>query len=345
MKAIVFDRHGGPEVLQYRDLPVPEISPNEVLLRIRAIGVNYNDIWARKGLPGMDFVLPHVSGSDAAGVVEAVGSEVTTVTVGDEVVVNGSFSCGSCPHCVRGDPFGCSDYRIWGFQTGPCLGAQAEYARVPARNVLPRPPDLSWTEAASLALCLVTAWRMLVVRARIKPGDFVLVWGGAGGLGTMAIQICRLFGAQAIAVANSEAKLRLCRELGADFGIDRTTQRVVREVQRITARRGVDVVFEHVGAATWETSCLSLAPGGTIVTCGATTGFQAPIDLRFLWTKQQSYLGSHFGTTAELADALRFVRRGLIRPVVMEELPLRDVARAHEVLEGDRATGKIVLVP
>jgi NADPH:quinone reductase-like Zn-dependent oxidoreductase len=345
VKAIVFDQHGGTEVLGQRDIPIPTISPNDALVRIRAIGVNYNDVWARRGLPGMDFIFPHISGSDAAGVVEAVGSEVKTVHVGDEVVVNGSFACGSCTSCGAGEPFNCAQYRIWGFETGPQQGAQAEYASVPARNLVPRPPNLSWEEAASMPLCLVTAWRMLTVRARIKPGDFVLIWGAAGGLGVMAIQICNVFGARAIAVASGDAKLEFCKQLGAEFQIDRRTQRVVREVQRITGRRGVDVVFEHVGAATWETSSLSLAWGGTIVTCGATTGFKAPLDLRFLWNKQQSYLGSHYGTAAELSDALQFVQRGLIRPVVMTTLPLEDVAQSHELLERDAAVGKIVLVP
>ncbi len=345
MKAIVFERHGGTEVLERRDIAIPSVAPNNALIRIRAIGVNYNDVWARRGLPGMDFVFPHISGSDAAGVVEAVGSEVTNVQAGDQVVVNGSFACGGCSACVRGDPFVCRQYRIWGFETGPHQGGQAEYASVPARNLVPKPKNLSWEEAASMPLCLVTAWRMLAIRARVRPGDFVLIWGAAGGLGVMAIQICKLLGARPIAVAATEEKLDICGRLGAEFCINRSTQRVVREVQRITQRTGVDVVFEHVGAATWDTSTLCLAWGGTIVTCGATTGFQAPIDLRFLWNKQQSYLGSHYGTAAELADALQFVERGLIQPVVSDVLPLEEVAHAHDVLERDEAIGKIVLLP
>jgi len=345
MKAVVFDKHGGPEVLTVRQVPVPSISPNEALLRIRAIGLNYNDVWGRRGLPGMDFHLPHISGTDASGVVEAVGSEVTNVKVGDEVVVNGALSCMACASCIRGEPFVCAQFRIWGFQTGPLDGAQAEYGKVPAAHLVPKPANLSWEEAASMPLVLVTAWRMLVTRARIRPGDFVLVWGGAGGLGTMAVQICKLFGARAIAVVAGEAKAALARELGAEFVIDRKSQRVVREIQKITERRGVDIVFEHVGEATWETSILALKWGGTIVICGATTGFQAGVDLRFLWNKQQNYLGSHFGTTAELVDALAFVRRGLIKPVVMKVLPLEAVTEAHAIMEKDEVIGKLVLTP
>jgi crotonyl-CoA carboxylase/reductase len=345
MKAVVFERHGGPEVLEYRDIPVPKVGPNDALLRIQAAGLNYNDVWGRRGLPGMDFHLPHISGTDASGIVEEIGSEVTNVKVGDEVVVNGALSCMACPSCIRGEPFVCAQFRIWGFQTGPRDGAQAQYGKVPAAHLVPKPPNLTWEEAASMPLVLVTAWRMLVVRARIKPGDFVLIWGGAGGLGTMAIQICRLFNARPIAVVAGEAKAALARKLGAEFVIDRKAQRLVREVQKITDRRGVDIVFEHVGQATWETSILALKWGGTIVVCGATTGFQAPVDLRFLWNKQQNYLGSHFGTTAELVDALQFVRSGAIRPVVMKTFPLAEVAAAHEIMEKDEVMGKLVLVP
>jgi NADPH:quinone reductase-like Zn-dependent oxidoreductase len=345
MKAVVFDTHGGPEVLDLRRVPVPRVGPNDALIRIRGIGLNYNDVWGRRGLPGMDFHLPHISGTDASGVVEEIGSEVTNVGVGDEVVVNGALSCMACASCIRGEPFVCAHFRIWGFQTGPLDGAQGEYGRVPAAHLVPKPPNLSWEEAASMPLCLVTAWRMLVTRARIKPGDFVLVWGGAGGLGTMAVQICKLFGARAIAVVAGEEKAAVARELGAEHVIDRQSQRVVREVQKITERRGVDVVFEHVGAATWETSILSLKWGGTIVICGATTGFQAGVDLRFLWNKQQNYLGSHFGTTAELVDALQFVRTGAIKPRVMKVLPLEQIAEAHQILERDEVVGKLVLVP
>jgi NADPH:quinone reductase-like Zn-dependent oxidoreductase len=345
MKAVVFDHHGGTEVLGLREIPVPTPGPNDALVRIKAAGFNFNDVWGRRGLPGMDFHLPHISGSDASGVVVAVGSEVRTVKPGDEVIANGAFACHQCPACLRGDLFVCRDFRIWGFQTGPLQGAQAQYGVVPAAELLPKPPNLSFAEAASLPLCLVTAWRMLVVRARIQPGDFVLIWGGAGGLGTMAIQICNLFGARAIAVVASEEKAEHCRKLGAEFVLNRKTQRLIREIQRITDKRGVDVVFEHVGQSTWETSSMALRWGGTIVICGATSGFTGTIDFRFLWNKQQNYLGSHYGTTAELEQAMRFVASGKIRPVLHTTLPLAEVAKAHELLEADAVMGKVVLVP
>ncbi|MBI4233318.1 MAG: zinc-binding dehydrogenase [Chloroflexi bacterium] len=345
MKAVVFEKQGGPEVLQYKDIPEPAASPGEVLIRVRAASANYNDIWARRGLPGMEILLPHVSGSDAAGVVAALGSGVTGVKVGDEVVVHPSLSCRTCEACTGGQEFFCRSFKIWGFQTGPLDGGHAEYARVPAANILPKPKGLSWEEAASLPLVLMTAWRMLVSRARIQPGDFVLVWGAAGGLGTVAIQICKLFNARAIAVASSDAKLAKAQELGAAHCINRSRQDVYDEVRQITARRGVDVAFEHVGQATFPTSIRSLRWGGTLVTCGATSGFEAVTDIRFLWNKQLNFLGSHMGNKAELLQALRFVESGQIRPVVHQVLPLKDVPRGQAMMEQDEVVGKLVYVP
>lgn len=356
MKAVLFERHGGVEVLQHRDdVAVPEIAPDEALVRVRASAINYNDIWARTGLPGVDFIFPHISGSDAAGVVEAVGSDVANVHVGDEVVVHGFYACGKCPQCLDGVPFACSqnrlaneslpNFKVWGFHTGPLEGGHAEYAKIPARCLVPKPANLSFEEAASLGIVLGTVWRMLVVRARIKPGDFVLVWGAAGGLGSMAIQVAKLFRAHSIAVAGSDEKLDFCRQLGAEYLINRRRQRVVREVSKITGRRGADIVFEHTGADTWETSCHALCWGGTIVTCGATSGYKANLDLRFLWNKQQNYLGSHCCTRRELAEALKFVEDGLIRPAVGKIFPLAELARAHEAFESGEVMGKIVIVP
>lgn len=346
MKAVMFEKHGGIEVLQYRDdLPIPTISSREVLLRIKAAAMNYNDIWARQGLPGMDFILPHISGTDGAGIVEAVGSEVKNLKVGDEVVVNGAFSCGDCAECVRGIPMFCPEFRIWGFETGPNQGAEAEYAAVPARNCILKPPNTTFEEIAAITNVLATVWRMLVTRARMQAGDTVLIWGATGGIGSAAIQLCRVFGAKSIAIVSSAHKAKVAEELGADYVINRHEQRVTREVMNITKKRGVDIVFEHSGAATWEISTYCLRWGGTIVTCGATTGFKAPLDIRFLWTKQQNYLGSHFASTSEAIDALRFVESGQIKAVIGEVIPLKDVPRGHQLLEKGDVVGKIVVIP
>jgi NADPH:quinone reductase-like Zn-dependent oxidoreductase len=325
------------------DVPEPQISPNEVLIKVKASGCNYNDIWARRGLPGVSIIMPHISGSDAAGEIVEVGSEVTNVKLGDEVVVFSSISCGTCEACARGEVFFCRQFKIWGFQTGPLDGGHAEYAKVPAFNVVPKPKGLGWEQAASMPLVLFTAWRMLVTRAKIRAGDFVLVWGAGGGLGTMAVQICKLFNARAIAVANSDDKLQIASELGAAHVINRSKQDVNEEIKKITGRRGVDVVFEHVGEATWETSVRALKWGGTLVTCGATSGFDAKTDIRLLWNKQLNLLGSHMANKAEFLDAWRFVESGDIKPAVFIALPLKEAGLAQKTIEDGQVIGKVVL--
>ncbi len=346
MRAVVFERHGGPEVLEYREVPDPTPGHGEVLIRVKAAGANYNDIWARRGEPEtMRYILPHISGSDASGVVEAVGPGVTSVKPGDEVLVHPGISCRRCEYCTAGKEFFCRSYAIWGFQTGPLDGGHAELARLPEANVIPKPPGLSFEEAASLPLVLLTAWRMLVTRARIKPGEYVLIWGAAGGLGSMAIQIARLAGAVPIAVVGKREKVRWVQELGAEHVVVRTEEDVLEAVRRITGKRGVDVVFEHTGASTWDTSVKSLKWGGTLVTCGATTGYIGKTDIRYLWNKQMNFLGSHMGTKAELLEALGEVERGRIRPAVGMVLPLKEVPRGQEMMEKGEVTGKVVYVP
>ncbi len=345
MKAVVFEEHGGVDVLRYKDVAEPKLGPNDILIRVRASGCNYNDIWARRGLPGVKFALPHISGSDAAGEVVEVGSEVADFKAGDEVIVYPGLSCRTCEFCANGRDTFCRQYKIWGFQTGPLDGGYAEFAKLPAFNIVPKPKGLSWEEAGSFALVLLTAWHMLISRARIQAGDYVLVWGAAGGLGTMALQICRAMGARTIAVAGSDEKLELCQRLGAERLINRKTQDVVEEVRKITNRRGVDVVFEHVGNATWPQSVASLKWGGTLVVCGATSGFEAVTDLRFLWNKQMNFLGSHMGNKTDLLEAMRWVESGDIIPVVPHVFPLQEAARAQTLMEENEVMGKMVLVP
>ena len=345
MKAVVFEEHGGVDKLKYQDVPEPQLSPSEVVIKVKAASANYNDVWARQGLPGLEIIMPHISGSDVSGEVAEVGQEVRGISQGDEVIVHPGISCRVCYACTRGEEFFCREFKIWGFQTGPLDGGHAEYVKLPGVNVLPKPKSLSWEEAASLPLILETVWRMLVTRARIRAGDFVLIWGAGGGLGSMAVQVCRLFNARPIAVAASDEKLAKATELGAEFTINRKEQDVYQEVRRITDRRGVDVVFEHVGQATWPDSVRSMRWGGTLVVCGATTGFEAATDLRFLWNKQLTFMGSHLGSRAELMEALPFVERGEIKPVVSHVFSLKDVARAQEMMEQDEVIGKAIYVP
>jgi len=346
MKAIVFEQHGGIEVLQYRDdIPIPEISPNEVLINIKAAALNYNDLWGRTGVPGLEIIFPHINGTDGAGVVQEIGSEVTNIKVGDEVMINGAFSCGSCRECNGGDPISCSQFKVWGFQTGPNDGSQSEFVKVPARNVIPKPDNLSWEGAAAVGSILVTVWRMLVIKAGMQAGDYVLIWGAAGGLGSIALQLCNAFNVIPIAVVSSEKKAAFVSKLGVEYIINRSEERVSRRVQKITDRKGVDIVFEHPGQVTWETSVHCLKWGGTLVTCGATTGFKTTLDIRFLWNKQQHYIGSHFGTTAEMTDALRFVKNGMIKPVIHSVLPFSRIAEGHKIMESGDVMGKVVLLP
>ena len=345
MKAVVFEAQGDIDQLKYMDVPEPKAGPNDVVIKVRASACNHNDIWARRGMPGMDVIVPHISGSDVAGEVVEVGSEVSTAKVGDEVLVHSGLSCRACEACTAGQEFFCRQFKIWGFQTGPLDGGHAEYCRVPAVNALPKPKNLTWEEAASLPLVLVTVWRMLVTRARARVGDFVLVWGAAGGLGSMAVQVCKLVGARPIAVAASDEKLELAKKLGAEFTINRKTQDIRAEIGRITSRRGVDIVFEHTGQETWPQSVLNLKWGGTLVVCGATSGHEGMTDIRYLWMKQMNFLGSHLGSKAELVDALRFVESGQLKPVIHEVMPLKEAARAQTIMENDELMGKLILVP
>jgi NADPH:quinone reductase-like Zn-dependent oxidoreductase len=274
-----------------------------------------------------------------------VGFGSSPVNEGDEVVVHPGLSCRTCDMCVTGQEFFCRQFRIWGFQSGPNDGGHSEYVTMPAVNVLPKPSNLTFEEAASMPLVLETAWRMLVSRAKIQPGEHVLIWGGVGGLGTMAIQICRMFGANPIPVVGGAEKIAKAEELGATDVIDRKSQDVVAEVKRITGKAGADVVFEHSGEETWPTSMASLRWGGRLVVCGASTGFNAVTDLRFLWNKQQNLLGSHLSNKAELSAALKAVERGDIKPVIDQVLPMSDVGKGQQLMEDLKVQGKVVYVP
>ncbi len=342
MKAVAIREHGGPEVVNLEELPDPRPGPGQVVVRVKAAAVNHLDIWVRKGWQGLKLSFPHVLGSDVSGVVEAVGSDVDRVKRGDEVVVNPSLGCGHCERCLAGHENLCRRFAILGEHVS---GGMAERLAVPARNVLPKPPRLSFEEAAAIPLTFMTAWHALVERADVRPGETVLVHAAGSGVGVAAVQIAKLLGARVIATAGSDAKLEKARALGADEVVNYETQDFVQEARRLTDKKGVDVVFEHVGKKTWEKSILAVGIGGRITTVGATTGFDPVTDLRHVFFRQLSILGSTMGTAADLMEVLRFVGEGKLRPVVDRTLPLAE-ARAAQGLLADRAQfGKIVLVP
>ncbi|HEV2829505.1 MAG TPA: zinc-binding dehydrogenase [Pyrinomonadaceae bacterium] len=342
MNAVVFKQHGGPEVLEYAEVPEPNIKADEVLVEVKACALNHLDVWTRGGLPGVEIPLPHILGNDIAGVVRAVGDLISWVRKGDEVLLHPGISCGHCAECLSGRDNLCRDYDILGYRRN---GGYAELVAAPAVNVIPKPQNLSWEEAAALPLVTVTAWHMLVTRAAVQPGEDVLIHAAGSGVGSMGIQIAKLRGARVIATASSEEKLAKAKELGADEVVNYSSEDWPKEVKRLTNRRGVDVVFEHTGAATWAGSVASLKTGGRLVTCGATSGFAAQTDLRQVFYRHLTILGSFMGSKSELLEALKFIESGKIRAVVDQTLPLREAKKAHELMKDRLQFGKLVLIP
>jgi NADPH:quinone reductase-like Zn-dependent oxidoreductase len=342
MKAVRIEQHGGPDVLQYEDIPEPEIKADEVLLRVRACALNHLDLWVRKGLPGMKFAMPHILGSDIAGEVVRAGELCERIKPGQRVLLSPGLSCRQCAQCLSGIDNQCRRYTLFG--TG-VEGGNREYMPAPEYAVIPIPDSLSFEEAAAAPLVFLTAWHMLVARAGLQAGEDVLVLAASSGVGMAAVQIAKLFHCRVIATAGGEAKLTKAKALGADHVIDHYKQDLTAEVKRFTDRRGVDVVFEHVGAATWLKSFESLTTGGRLVTCGATTGPAVRMDIRFLFSRHQSLLGSYMGTLGELHRVLKFVFQGKLKPVIDRVYPLQEIAAAHQRLENQQQFGKVVVVP
>jgi len=342
MKAMAMRAHGGPEVLRMEELPDPVAGPGRVVVRVKAVALNHLDVWVRKGWPGLDLLMPHVLGADIAGVVEAVGPGVEGVTVGAEVLLNPGTSCGTCEACLSGRDNLCRHYAILGEHV---TGGYAELVSVPAANVLPRPRRLSFEESACLPLVFLTAWHALTARAGLRAGETLLVHAAGSGVGSAAVQIGKLLGARVIATAGSDAKCEKALGLGADHAVNHEKEDFLRAVKGLTGRRGVDAVFEHTGMVTFERSLAVLVNGGRVVTVGATTGFDPKIDLRHVFYRQLSIIGSTMGSKGELFEVLRLVEEGKLRPVLDRTLPLADAAAAQELLSRREQFGKIVLVP
>ncbi len=339
MKAAIIRQHGGLDAVSIEELPTPRPGPDEVLVRVRACALNHMDLWARKGVPGFKFPLPLIPGCDIAG--EVV--EGPEVEAGTPVVIQPGFSCGRCERCLQGEDFLCGSYGIFGENRD---GGCGEYIVVPRQNLLPKPERLSWAEAAAYPLTFLTAWHMLVTRAMIRPGELVLVHAGGSGIGSAAIQIACLFGARVFATAGTAAKCERARELGAELTINyRDNPDWSRHVYQLTNKRGLDVVIEHVGAATFEGSMRALRAGGRLVTCGATTGGQVELNLQRLFFKNLALLGSTMGSKGELCTVTEHMQSGRLHPIVDRVLPLAEVREAHRILEAREAFGKVVLTP
>ena len=336
MKAVRFHSHGAADVLRYEDAPDPEISPGEVLVRVRACALNHLDLWNRRGVAKLP--LPHISGADVAG--EVVASYDKELPPGRRVMVQPGLSCGRCEACLEGRDNECPRYDVLGSQSD---GGYAGLVRVPIQNVIPLPDAIGFVEAAAFPLTFLTAWHMLVTRAKVRPGEDVLVLAAGSGVGQAAIQIAWLHGARVFATAGNEHKLARAREIGAYEVVNHHTQDVAAEIRKFTKGRGVDIVVEHVGEATWERSLKCLTRAGRLITCGATTGFKAGIDLRFLFSKQYTLMGSYMGTKGELLRAAQFFFAGQLRPVVDRTFPLAEAAAAQDHLERSEQFGKVVL--
>ena len=326
MRAVRIHEDGGPEVLVLEEAPDPEPGPGEVLVRLRASALNHLDVWIRKGLPSVP--KPRILGADGAGVVEALGEGVAGFELGERVVLNPGIEAGGGRIHVIGEH---GD------------GTNAELIAVPATNVHPIPEGLSFEEAAAFPLVFETAYRMLVTRAGLREGEWVLAWGIGGGVSTAALAIAKALGASVLVTSSSDAKLERARELGADATVNHATGDVKAAVQEATGGRGIDVVVENVGEATWATSLQVAAPGGRITVCGATSGPNPPAALHRIWWKQLSILGSTMGTGQDFAGAYELVASGRALPVVDSVLPLEEIRAAHERLEAGEQLGKIVL--
>ncbi|RMD94231.1 MAG: alcohol dehydrogenase [Calditrichaeota bacterium] len=341
MQAVVIHEHGDEEKLELSEMPVPEIADDEVLVEVKAVALNHLDIWVRKGWPGLKLSFPHILGSDVAGVIARVSKLVKNVKEGDKVLLAPGWGCGHCQECLAGLDNYCVHYKILGESV---QGGYARYVKAPAENAFAIPEGLDFTQAAAIPLVFLTAWHMVVDQARVQPGETALVLAAGSGVGSAAIQIAKLYGAEVIATASTEAKLNKAKELGADHTINYQTEDFLQKVREITANRGVDVVIEHVGKATWEKSIKALVKGGRLVTCGATTGYDPVTDLRYVFFKGLKIFGNFMGRKAGLKQTLQFFPEKL-KPVVDIALPLKEAKQAHQRLENRQQFGKVVLLP
>jgi 2-desacetyl-2-hydroxyethyl bacteriochlorophyllide A dehydrogenase len=343
MRAVrLHEVNGQPELRLDKDVPVPSPGAGEVLLAVRACGLNQVDLLTRDGQTPQKPPMPHISGTEVAGDVVQVGAGVTQWSVGDRVVLDPILSCGECPSCLKGATNMCFRGRVFGVQTP---GGYAERVVAPARQLLRLPDGLSYGEAAAAAVTGPTAWHMLRRRADIRLGEDVLIIAGGSGIGVIGMQIAKLAGARVITTAGTEDKMRQALEMGADFAVNHRDKSWPEQVRKLTGGRGVDLVFEHVGEATWEGSLRALARGGRLVTCGCHTGPQVGIDLWHLFVKEQTLIGSFAGSHEDFLDVMRLVEQRKIRPVIQQVFALEDLTKAQAMLQDRQVFGKLLLDP
>jgi NADPH:quinone reductase-like Zn-dependent oxidoreductase len=346
MKAAVFREFSKDptKVVNIEDIDMPKLKPNEVMIKTESAAYNYNDLWAIWGEP-IKVPTPHISGSDVAGTVVEVGEDVSKFKVGDRVVSHSNLSCRICEACTSGREFDCIDRLVWGFQTGPLWGGFGQYTHLPEVNVAKIPENVTFDDAAAVSMVGMTSWHMLVGRAGIKPGQTVLIMGGTSGVGMAGIQIAKLYNCTVIATAGNKEKMDKCTEIGADFVANHREADWYKKVREFTKKQGVDVIFEHIGKATFPQEVALLKNGGTLVATGATTGYDSTIDLRYLFFKGTNLLGSTQGTKAELEQVIYWTSRGKIKPVVHTVLPFSDMVKGHVMMAKAEQIGKIVTTP
>lgn len=355
MRALVYEEYAPDDdfakILKIKEIPAPTPKSNEVIIKVKVAGLNYDDIWGMRGRP-IKIPMPHISGTDAAGEVIATGKDVVTIKVGDRVVSHGNISCRVCSACTDGREYDCPHRKIWGFQTGPLWGGYCEYAHLPEVNVIKIPENVSYEEAAAASMVMTTSWHMLVGRARIRPGQTVLVMGGASGMGIFGIQIAKLYDCDVITTA-SPNKLEQCLKLGADFAVDHRKEDWHKEVfaiaKEIAKKKrtvpGVDIIFEHIGGSHWNKELTLLKYGATIVTTGATTGYDVQTDLRHIFFKGINVLGSTQGTRSELMEGLYWMSQKKIKSIIDSVYTFENAVEAHtKMLKGD-SVGKILMKP
>lgn len=346
MKAAVFREYNkdATKVIKIEDIDMPKLRPNEVMIKVELAAYNYNDLWAIWGEP-VKTPLPHISGSDVAGNVVEVGEEVAKLKPGDRVVSHSNMSCRVCDMCTAGREYDCIDRTIWGFQTGPLWGGFAQYTHLPEVNVSKVPENVSFEDAAAVSMVGMTAWHMLVGRARIRPGQTVLVMGGTSGVGMVGIQIAKLYNCRVIATAGNKEKMDKCVEIGADDAVNHREADWYKRVRELTKKEGVDIVFEHIGKATFPQEVALLKNGGTLVATGATTGYDSTLDLRYLFFKGTNLLGSTQGTKAELEEVIYWTSKSKIKPIIHTILPFSDMVKGHVMMAKSEQIGKILTTP